>query len=322
MNYYIRYICHQSILQNPKVFWKPCKEGEKMGLCYVAHYKPNNRLLHLVSFPPPPLSEEERMLKEWWGLISAPLIPAGIQSFWQNPADSSGIKFGRKACYFFHSSAFYSGGIWAFWNWDWNVLRNSQEWNAMESSCLFVSHLWPNKPPTKHCVTWFPFVNHHHHTNDAPNDDQRPPCHHVNTNRPPSKTTAQKPGQLPRNDNKPPKTNMNNGQHTKMATTPKKRTTAHHHQPPQPTNDGQCPWTDTGDADWRWGTRTMMRDKGQQRWWLLSLLLFYIWYCKHPWPLSSPSTNAMPPLSTAHLVTPPQWEGLLMHSDVQGFANP
>ncbi|KIJ91129.1 hypothetical protein K443DRAFT_58823, partial [Laccaria amethystina LaAM-08-1] len=37
------------------------------------------------------------------GLYSAPLIPAGIQSFWRNPVESSEMKFGRKACYFFHS---------------------------------------------------------------------------------------------------------------------------------------------------------------------------------------------------------------------------
>jgi len=35
------------------------------------------------------------------GLISPPLVPAGIWSFWQNPLESGGIKFGRKACYFF-----------------------------------------------------------------------------------------------------------------------------------------------------------------------------------------------------------------------------
>jgi len=44
------------------------------------------------------------------GLISAPLIPAGIWSFQWNLEESSGMKFGRMACYFLHS-----GGIWAFW---------------------------------------------------------------------------------------------------------------------------------------------------------------------------------------------------------------
>ena len=39
------------------------------------------------------------------GLYSAPLIPAGIQSFLWNLVDSRGIIFGRKACYFHHSSA-------------------------------------------------------------------------------------------------------------------------------------------------------------------------------------------------------------------------
>jgi len=39
-----------------------------------------------------------------------------------------------------------------------------------------------------------------------------------------------------------------------------KWTTNHHHHPPQPTNDSQCPQTDTGNAD-RW---PMMRNQG---WW-------------------------------------------------------
>ena len=70
------------------------------------------------------------------GLYSAPLIPAGIWSFLWNPVDSRGMNFDRKACYFCHSSA------WSFQNWDWNVLQNSQEWNATESSCLFVQHMF------------------------------------------------------------------------------------------------------------------------------------------------------------------------------------
>ncbi|KIJ92331.1 hypothetical protein K443DRAFT_52497, partial [Laccaria amethystina LaAM-08-1] len=37
------------------------------------------------------------------GLYSSPLIPAGIRSFLRNPPDSGGMKFGRKACYFFNS---------------------------------------------------------------------------------------------------------------------------------------------------------------------------------------------------------------------------
>jgi len=125
---------------------------------------------------------------------------------------------------------------------------------------------------------------------------------------------------LPRNDDQPPKMNTNDGQHTKTAATPKKWTTAHYHHPPQPTNDGQRPRTDTGDADrWR-GTRMMMRDQdddeGPGRWWWgtrddddFFSLSFYISYCKYPLPLSSLSTNTTPPLSTTHLVTPPQWEG-------------
>jgi len=32
-----------------------------------------------------------------------PLIPAGIRSFQWNPEESSGMKLGRMACYFFHS---------------------------------------------------------------------------------------------------------------------------------------------------------------------------------------------------------------------------
>ena len=122
-------------------------------------------------------------------------------NFCRNPVilvESGGIKFGRKASYFF-----------SFWCllFQRNLgipelrLECSAEFAGTECKgirlfvCLFVSHLLPNKPPTKHCVTWFPFIthhhhHHHHHTNDTPNDDQRPPCHHVDANGPPSKTTA------------------------------------------------------------------------------------------------------------------------------------
>jgi len=116
------------------------------------------------------------------------------------PVESGGIKFGRKACYFFSFRCLLfqrNLGIPEL------RLECSTEFTGMECNgiwlfvCLFVSHLLPNKPPTKHRVMWSPFITHHHHhhhhyhhTNDAPNNDQRPPCHHVDANGPPSQTTA------------------------------------------------------------------------------------------------------------------------------------
>jgi hypothetical protein len=88
------------------------------------------------------------------GLYSAPLIPAGIRSFQRNPPDSSGMKFGRKACYFFHS------GVLLFqWN-SW-ILELRLECTGMECNgiwlfgrcCLFVAHLLPNKHKTNVVTT-------------------------------------------------------------------------------------------------------------------------------------------------------------------------
>ncbi|KIJ95212.1 hypothetical protein K443DRAFT_44287, partial [Laccaria amethystina LaAM-08-1] len=72
--------------------------------------------------------------------------------FLQESSHSGGMKFGRKACYFFHS------GVLLFW-------RNSQilelrpecsaEYTGTECNgirlfgrCLFVAHLLPNKQKT------------------------------------------------------------------------------------------------------------------------------------------------------------------------------
>jgi len=113
------------------------------------------------------------------GLISAPLIPAGIWSFRRNPEESSGMKFGRMACYFLHS------GVISFqWNLGIPELRPEcsaefagMECNGMESGCLvttlfgihclFVAHLLTNK----HNVLPFPpptIVSHHHHLSFPP----------------------------------------------------------------------------------------------------------------------------------------------------------
>jgi len=138
-------------------------------------------------------------LKELGGLISAPLIPAGIQSFWWNPVEWNlagwpaifCIPELRPEC-----SAEFAG----------------TECNGMESGCLvttlfgihclFVAHLLTNK----HNVLPFPpptIVSHHHHLSFPPpptmlvtaannarhhhcplwlptnaNDHQLPQCHH------------------------------------------------------------------------------------------------------------------------------------------------
>ena len=55
------------------------------------------------------------------------------------PVESGGFQrneLWQEGLLFCHSSA------WSFQNWDWNVLQNSQEWNATESSCLFVQHIF------------------------------------------------------------------------------------------------------------------------------------------------------------------------------------
>jgi len=103
------------------------------------------------------------------GLISAPLIPAGI---WWNKIWQEGLLFFFILVPFILAEFGHSGietGMFC------GICRNGMQRNLVV--CLFVSHLLPNKPPTKHHVTWFPFVTHHHHhhyhhTNDAPNDDQ------------------------------------------------------------------------------------------------------------------------------------------------------
>ena len=108
------------------------------------------------------------------GLYSAPLIPARIRS----PVKSSGIKFGRKACYFFHS------GVLLFW---WNLgipelrLECSMEFAGTECNkiqlfvCLvhmhmFVDHMWHVTTVT----TW--------HTCPHSCPQQQHPCDNDNTN--------------------------------------------------------------------------------------------------------------------------------------------
>jgi len=109
------------------------------------------------------------------------------------PAESGGIKFGRKACYFFSFKCL-------LFRWNLGIpelrLECSAEFAGTECNgiwlfvCLFVSHLLPNKPPTKHHVMWSPFVTHHHHyhhttpttppmtTNDRPATTSMPTDHH------------------------------------------------------------------------------------------------------------------------------------------------
>ena len=77
---------------------------------------------------------------EWWqeqrwaarGLYHAPVIPAGIQSFLWNPAESSGINFGREPCQNCHSGDYLfqqNRGIPELGpEWSWNGL----EWNLAE----------------------------------------------------------------------------------------------------------------------------------------------------------------------------------------------
>ena len=226
----------------------------------------------------------------WWGLISAPLIPAGIQSFRRNLVESGGIKFGRKACYFF------SFRCLLFWR-NLGILELrpecSTQFAGMECNgirlfaCLFVCFTPVTKQTTNQTPCDMVSFRHPPPPPLLP-PHQRHPQQWPTTALPPRRrqwtTIKDNRPQLPRNDDKPPKTNTNDGQHTKMAATPKKRTTAHHHHPPQPTNDSQCPQTDTGDADQRRGTRTTMRDKGQWRQRRLSLSSsFYILYCKYPY---------------------------------------
>jgi len=228
--------------------------------------------------------------------------------------ESGGIKFGRKACYFFSFRCL-------LFRQNLGILELrpecSAEFTGTECNgirlfvCLFVYFT----PVTKQTTNQTPcdMVSFCHPPPLLP-PHQRHPQQWPMTALPPHQcqqtTIKDNHSRLPRNDNKPPKMNTNDGQHTKTAATPKKWTTAHHHHPPQPTNNGQHPQTDTGDADWWRGTRTMMRDKGRRQWqWLSSSSSFYISYCKYPLPLSSLSTNATPPPSTAHLITPPQWEG-------------
>jgi len=225
--------------------------------------------------------------------------------------ESGGIKFGRKACYFFSFQCL-------LFQRNLGILELRPECSAEFAGtecngiqlfvCLFVCFTPVTKQTTNQ--TLCDMVSFHHPPPPPllpPH--QRRPMTALSPRRHQWTTIKDDCSRPPRNDNKPPKMNMNNGQHTKMAATPKKRTTAHYHHPPQPTNDSQCPRMDTGDTDRRQGTRMTMRDKGQWQQWLSSLLSFYNSYCKYPLPLSSLSTNATPPPSTAHLVTPPHWEG-------------
>ena len=91
----------------------------------------------------------------------------------------------------------------------------------------------------------------------------------------PSKTITQKQWQTPQNEHKQWPTHKNGCHPQKMNHSPPPPPTTAHKQQPAPMNGH------------RW-CRLTMRDKGQWQWQLSSLSSFYIWYCKHPWPLSSP----------------------------------
>ena len=75
------------------------------------------------------------------GLYSAPLIAARIWSFQRNPVEWN--LAGRPAIFCIPVS-YHSGRIWAFQNWDQNVLWNLQEWKATESGYLFGTCPLPN----------------------------------------------------------------------------------------------------------------------------------------------------------------------------------
>jgi len=181
------------------------------------------------------------------------------------PAESGGIKFGRKACYFFsfrcllfrrnlgipelrpECSAEFAGtecnGIWLF-------------------VCLFVSHLLPNKPPTKHRVTWSPFVTPPPPPPLPPH--QRRPQRRPMTTLPPRQrqrtTITDDHSRPPRNDDKPPKMNTNDGQH-KNGHHPQK--TNHGPWPPPTTAHKRRPAPTNGHRQRRLMTRDQDNDEGQ-----------------------------------------------------------
>ena len=95
-----------------------CYSQHKAGLHWTAHYSQHKPGLYWTPLDStgfhwiPQLYLTQNWTPLDWtglhccrGLYSALLIPAGIQSFLRNPVDSGGMIFGRKACYFHHSSA-------------------------------------------------------------------------------------------------------------------------------------------------------------------------------------------------------------------------
>jgi len=112
--------------------------------------------------------------------------------------------------------------------------------------------------------------------------------HTATTTRQKTKTAAHKQRQPPINNK------MNHG---------------HDHHPPQPTNDSQHAQMDTGDADWQEGTRD--DNEGQGTMMTMIIIIIVVLYLILWAPLTSVITpQLMWHHSTAHLVTPPQWEGL------------
>ena len=71
-------------------------------------------------------------MEEGGGLYHAPVIPARIQSFLWNPAESGGIIFGRAPCQNYHSGdhLFQRNGAIPELGLEWS--QNGPEWNLAE----------------------------------------------------------------------------------------------------------------------------------------------------------------------------------------------
>ena len=67
-----------------------------------------------------------------WGLYHAPVIPAGIQSFWWNLVESSGVIFDREPCQNYHSRGY------LFW-WNRAIPELGPEWTRTESGRILFS---------------------------------------------------------------------------------------------------------------------------------------------------------------------------------------
>jgi len=107
---------------------------------------------------------------------------------------------------------------------------------------------------------------------------------------------GKKQRQLPTNEDKCP-------QMTKW-------TTAHNYHPPLPTNDSQCPWTDTGNADWWRGTRDNDEGQGTMMMMMMIIIVIIVLYLILWVPLTFLIT---PQLMCTTINCPPcypsQWEG-------------